>query len=296
VQTSRILCGEADVHAPTDPVVPWWSFTKTVLSAAVLVLIDAGRIELDQPMADSRYSMRHLLQHTSGLPDYGGLSEYHAAVAARGEPWAVEELLHRVRSDRLLFEPGTGWAYSNVGYLLVRQMIERVTGLELGDALRVLVLDRVGVHGVFVASTVSDLRTTAWGNRQEYDPRWVYHGLLVGSPAAAASTLHGLLFGPLLSSSAKAAWLDARAIGGPFPGRPAVAPGCGLGVMVDPVTALGRVVGHSGQGPGSSAAVYSFPDLVTPRTLAAFVADDGAGALGALETFVLNWASATKPD
>ena len=71
-----------------------------------------------------------------------------------------------------------------------------------------------------------------------------------------------------------------------LPGRPFVAPSYGLGVMIDPQNALGRVVGHTGQGPGSTAAVYSFLDLKRPRTLA-FTADDRAKAQGALETHLL---------
>jgi hypothetical protein len=53
--------------------------------------------------------------------------------------------------------------------------------------------------------------------------------------------------------------------------------------MIDPDNQLGLVVGHTGQGPGSTAAVYSFADLDEPRTLAGFVADDSPEAPGRLE-------------
>jgi hypothetical protein len=53
--------------------------------------------------------------------------------------------------------------------------------------------------------------------------------------------------------------------------------------MIDPKNSLGLMVGHTGQGPGSTAAIYSFPDLGEPHTVAAFIADDDAGAPGALE-------------
>ena len=151
-----------------------------------------------------------------------------------------------------------------------------------------MVLEPLRVDGVFLATTVDDMARTAWGNARQYDPRWVYHGLLVGSPSAAAAVLHGLLFGSLIPSDLQAEWLKPLAVGGPFPGRPVVAPSYGLGVMIDPRNALGRVVGHTGQGPGSTAAVYAFPDLEPPQTLAAFIDDDRATAQGALEDDLLN--------
>jgi CubicO group peptidase (beta-lactamase class C family) len=51
--------------------VAWWSFSKTVIAAAALVLLDHGKLELDGPVPRAPYTLRHLLQHTSGLPDYG---------------------------------------------------------------------------------------------------------------------------------------------------------------------------------------------------------------------------------
>jgi CubicO group peptidase (beta-lactamase class C family) len=50
-----------------DAVVPWWSFTKTVIAAAALVLVQQKRLALDRPLAGRRYSLRQLLQHRAGL-------------------------------------------------------------------------------------------------------------------------------------------------------------------------------------------------------------------------------------
>ncbi len=191
--------------------------------------------------------------------------------------------------------PAARWAYSNIGYLFVRRIVEHKTNLELGDALRIMVLEPLRIEGVFLAATVDDVARTTWGNARQYDPRWVYHGLLVGSPSAAAAVLHGLLFGPLIPSDLKAEWLKPRSVGDPLPGRPFVSPSYGLGLMIDPHNALGRVVGHTGQGPGSTAAVYTFPDLEHPQTLAAFIDDDRANAQGALEEDLLNRARTGQP-
>jgi len=281
-----IVVGEAGPDVSGALLVPWWSFTKTVLAGALLVLVDRGRVRLDAPIVPSAYSLRHLLQHTSGLRDYGGVREYHEAVAAGDEPWSREELLRRANAQDLLFNPGTAWAYSNIGYLFVRETIERAVDRDLDDALRLLIFQPLGVTDAFVAHTREDIRSAPWDHHKDYDPGWVYHGLVVGSPSAAASVLHGLLYSDLLSAEMKAEMLKPRSLGGPFPGRPAVNPSYGLGVMLDPAGPIGRVAGHTGQGPGSTSAVYSFVDLPVAKTFAAFVADDGDEAQGVLERHV----------
>ena len=82
VVTAAVVDGTVAVGDVADPPVPWWSFTKTVLAAAALVLVDAGRLTLDTPLAGQRYTLRQLLQHRAGVPDYGSLADYHDAVAS----------------------------------------------------------------------------------------------------------------------------------------------------------------------------------------------------------------------
>jgi D-alanyl-D-alanine carboxypeptidase len=139
----------------------------------------------------------------------------------------------------------------------------------------------------FIAMSVQELDSTAWGNDRHYHPGWVYHGLAVGPPSEAALVLDCLLYSSLLSEELKAEMHNTVSVGGPFPNRPAVAPGYGLGLMIDPRSPLGQMVGHTGQGPGSTSAVYSFPDRRPRTTLAAFVPRDDANAMGALETYVI---------
>jgi CubicO group peptidase (beta-lactamase class C family) len=69
---------------------------------------------------------------------------YCAAVAAGDPVWPVAELLARVKADRLVFSPGEGWAYSNVGYLFVRQLIEETVDMENDESLRALVFEPMG--------------------------------------------------------------------------------------------------------------------------------------------------------
>jgi D-alanyl-D-alanine carboxypeptidase len=118
-----IARGGGPAGGEADALFPWWSITKTVLAAAALRLADQGKISLDDPYKDRRYTIRQLLQHTAGLNTYGG-QPYRAAVAAGDPVWPLAELLVRVKAEQLIFCPGEGWAYSNVGYIFVRQLIE----------------------------------------------------------------------------------------------------------------------------------------------------------------------------
>jgi D-alanyl-D-alanine carboxypeptidase len=269
VVTATVVDGMLAAGDVADAPVPWWSFTKTVLAAAALVLVDAGRLTLDTPLAGRRYTLRQLLQHRAGVPDYGSLDAYHDAVARGRSPWPVGKLLARVYSHAPGFEPGTSWMYSNVGYLFVRQLIEHATGEEIGEALSHLVLTPLGIAHAGFVQTPGELVGTRWGNAGTYHPGWVYHGLMVGSPAAAALLLDRLLRGDLLSWASLRAMRESFRLGAPVPGRPWQAPGYGLGLMIE-TTAPRSFMGHTGQGPSSTGAVYHFPARASSVTAAAF--------------------------
>jgi len=266
-----IITAEATETPEPQPLVPWWSFSKTVLAAAALVLVDRRKLDLDLPVADAPYTLRHLLQHTSGLPDYGPNPDYHQAVAAGESPWTVAELLRRV-NPTLLFAPGTRFCYSNIGYLFVRQVIERTADADVNDALRMLIFDPLGIEGVFMARAVEEFDAIVWGNAKRYDPRWVYHGCLVGSLSRAATWLHRLMHGDLLAPATKGAMLLPRSYD-----ASTNAPedfGYGLGVMIEPARPGERFAGHAGSGPGSTITVFSA--LIGKRTFAASVDPDAA--------------------
>ena len=269
VVTAIVVDGMLAAGDVADAPVPWWSFTKTVLAAAALVLVDAGRLTLDTPLAGRRYTLRQLLQHRAGVPDYGSLDAYHDAVARGRSPWPVGKLLAQVYSHAPGFEPGTSWMYSNVGYLFVRQLIEHATGEEIGEALSHLVLTPLGIAHAGFARTPEELVGTRWGNAGTYHPGWVYHGLMVGSAAAAALLLDQLLRGDLLSWASLRAMRESFRLGAPIPGRPWQAPGYGLGLMIE-TTAPRSFMGHTGQGPSSTGAVYHFPARASSVTAAAF--------------------------
>lgn len=240
----------------SEVIVPWWSFTKTALAATALSLVRDGLVGLDDRVEEGPFTLRQLLRHEAGLADYGELAEYHAAVAGHEAPWPASEMLRRLDADRLRYMPGDGWRYSNVGYLYVVRLIERVTGLGLAQALAQCVLSPLGLEHVRLATMPTDLHEVNLGAIDSYDPGWVYHGLLVGSLADAAILLERLLVGDLLPSALLREMQTVRTLGGPISGRPWQVPGYALGLMQGPISTGLILSGHTGGGPGSVMAVY----------------------------------------
>ena len=73
---SEKVVGSENFNLP----VPWWSFTKTVLAAASLLLVNEEKLFLDERLENQPFTLLQLLQHRAGVPDYGSLPEYQAAV------------------------------------------------------------------------------------------------------------------------------------------------------------------------------------------------------------------------
>ncbi|MGO9544302.1 MAG: serine hydrolase domain-containing protein [Rhodomicrobium sp.] len=277
--------------------VPWWSITKSVLAVAVLRMAESGSLVLDGRLDDWPFTIRQVLQHTAGLANYGGEVYRHAA--ANGHPvWTVDELLERRNAKQLLFPPGEGWAYSNIGYLFIRQLIERITGLDLDRALRQLIFSPMGIERTRVAATPGDMAETLWGNLTNYDPRWVYHGLLIGPPADAVEFLKQLLANKFLSEASLSAMQTCRVLGGKLQNRPWEETGYGLGLMIGKMKRGGRVAGHSGVGPDTVSALYAFSDLPGAPIVAAFSqgSDEGVAEFEAVRVATMEWNECNWPN
>lgn len=261
--TLRVL-GEAST------LFPWWSFTKCALATCALRLSEEGLINLDELQPGKPFTLRQLLQHRAGVPEYGKLRVYQEAVARQDAPWSRERLLEEVRAEQLDFEPGTGWSYSNVGYLFVRDAIELAAGTDLGAALDQFVINPLELTSVKLAAKSSDFDSVPGGSGRDYDPGWVYHGCLLGTPSDAARLLSALFNGRLLKPASVQTMLETCHVCGAIPGRPWTACGYGLGLMSGQVGEAGRAIGHSGAGPFCANAVYYFPDVARPTVVACF--------------------------
>lgn len=249
---------------------PYWSFTKSVIAICALKLHENGKVDLDGNISGERYTLRQLLSHTAGLPDYASLADYHRAVAANETPWPRDRLLDAALAKGFLFAPGQGWSYSNVGYMLAGELIEAASGLPLAALFEHIVSRPLGLRSVELATTREQFRRIHWQGAESYHPGWVYHGCLMGTAEDAALLLHGLVTGALLSEPMVREMRRSLPLGGALEGRPWTACGYGLGLMIGLMGGPGRAIGHSGGGPFSSNAVYHFPDVGHGVTVASF--------------------------
>ena len=176
-----------------DAPVPWWSFTKTVIAAAALALVRDARLQLDRPLPNRPFTLRQLLGHRAGATNYGGLAAYGEAVERGDEPWPVPMLLERTHAERLRYPPGQGWAYSNIGYLFVRELIEETCRENSRRGTRTAGAASTRHSPSAAGADPRPSRNVAMGDACVYHPGWVYHGLLVGRLPDAALLLDRLM-------------------------------------------------------------------------------------------------------
>lgn len=108
------------------------SITKQFTAAGILQLQEAGKLRLDDKLSiyltdaphASEVTLRQLLSHTSGMPEY--LDAVDAAKAI-GQPASFDKLMSYIAGKPLDFPPGSHWSYSNTGYILAGRVIEAVS-------------------------------------------------------------------------------------------------------------------------------------------------------------------------
>ncbi|MEP1767656.1 MAG: serine hydrolase domain-containing protein [Sulfitobacter sp.] len=276
--------GEGHIGAP-DALFPYWSFTKTAIAVCTLKLCETGVFDLHAKIQGQPFTLHQLLAHTSGLPDYGHVPEYSAAVLAKDPPWSREKMLGIALSKGMLFAPEQGWSYSNIGYMFLKEAIEAATGRPLGDVIDHMITGPLKLDSVEMALTPAQFAQVHWPACRGYDPLWVYHGCLIGTASDAVRLLHGVFTGGMLQPETLALMTRTKILGGPLPQRPWTECGYGLGLMAGRIKGGQRSMGHSGAGPACVNAVYHFPDANDPMTIACFT--DG-GDEGVPETFAVD--------
>jgi D-alanyl-D-alanine carboxypeptidase len=120
------------------------SMNKLFTGLAIGQLVEQGKLSYDDPLARflpdfpdpesaGKIRIKHLLSHTSGLGDYLGAQAYREALDRMVTAKARVEIFPRTPPA---FEPGTKWAYSNIGYELLGRLIEIVTGQDYYDYMQ----------------------------------------------------------------------------------------------------------------------------------------------------------------
>lgn len=127
----------------TDMVFQLASMSKQFVSAAVLQLVEQGKIKLSDsiqqfvpyyPSKKHKITIHHLLSQTSGIPDYFDVDENEFYLLAQEH--TPRQLINYFKDEPLSFKPGSQWEYSNSNYPLLGVTVEKVSGLPLKEYLR----------------------------------------------------------------------------------------------------------------------------------------------------------------
>lgn len=149
--------GPRKIKATPETVYHWWSITKIPTAMAILQLQEQGKLQLDDavskylPFFEVKYlsnksltiTIRHLLNHSSGIPDAGALQLakwiHHDWEPALNQTAFIEKVFPDYST--LKFEPGNDTAYTNIGYMLLGAIIEKVSTQNYRDYITENILE-----------------------------------------------------------------------------------------------------------------------------------------------------------
>ena len=213
---------------PMDGEVRIGSNTKTFVAVVVMQLVQEGKVGLDEPIETylpglikgegidgSRITVRQLLQHTSGLP------EYTDTTPGSGDIFQVKDhyipprdLLDTALGKPAQFEPGAQWKYTNTNYLVLGMLVERVSQRPVGEQIDERIVKKLGLsHTYFPAPGEEKIRGThpqgyhlsAEGKLEditEMDPAWGWAaGAMVSTPSELNTFFQAVFDGRLLTQS-----------------------------------------------------------------------------------------------
>ena len=261
---------ELSVPATSNTVYETLSITKQFTAAAVMVLVDDGKIDLDHPVSDylanlpsawSSVTVRHLLTHTSGIADYTGVPGWGQSARLDRPPF---ELVKAVFQTPLLFQPGAREKYSNTNYYLLGMVIEKISGMAYGDFLAQRIFGPLGMtntrmnnYAAIVSGRAAGYHRSNNNEIQNADfispsQKWAAGGV-ISSVADLAKWLIALDAGSLLKhETLEQMWAAGKLNDGSRTDY-------GLGNELDSDRGH-RVVGHEGSGMGFNASMIYLPD------------------------------------
>jgi CubicO group peptidase (beta-lactamase class C family) len=150
--------GVMTLSGPDKPVTPetlfhMASITKLFVATSVMQLWEQGKVDLDSPVAqyvsyfqlkDARYksiTVRHMLTHTSGMPDV----EDYLWNKPEYDDGALERYVRSLKDQKLRWDPGTKFAYSNMAYEVLGDLVAKVSGMSFEDYVDAHILKPLGM-------------------------------------------------------------------------------------------------------------------------------------------------------
>ena len=275
---------------PMDGEVRIGSNTKTFVAVVVMQMVQEGKVGLDEPIETylpglikgegidgSKITVRQLLQHTSGLP------EYTDTTPGSGDIFQVKDhyipprdLLDTALGKPAQFEPGAQWKYTNTNYLVLGMLVERVSQRPVGEQIDERIVKKLGLsHTYFPAPGDRSIKGThpqgyhlsAGGKLEditEMDPAWGWAaGAMVSTPSELNTFFQAVFDGRLLTQAS----IDEMKKGVDASSR--FGPGVvyGLGLIGTPLSCGGTSWGHGGTIHG-----YQTDNAVGPDSTAVTVA------------------------
>ncbi|GAA1404555.1 serine hydrolase domain-containing protein [Kitasatospora putterlickiae] len=271
-RTRTYTAGVGDVatkaKVPVDGQVRIGSNTKVFTAVVVLQLVAEGKVGLDTSVDtylpglvrgdgfDGRnITVRQLLQHTSGLPEYVDKDGVLGDPERYFEP---RELLDAALVQKAHFAPGAQWEYNNTNYLLAGMIIQKVTGRPIGEEITKRVIDRIGLRHTYFPRpgdmTIHEAHPKGYqrvedGSLRDYtelDPSWGWAAGAMVSTNTDLTRFYGALLGGRLLPAAQLAQMrttvPAEQLGSGV--------GYGLGLVSRPLSCGGLSWGHGGAIPG----------------------------------------------
>jgi len=179
--------GYADItdkkKAKSDHIYRIGSVTKQFTSAAIMQLVEQGKINLDDPLTKyvpdfpspgENVTVTHLLQHTSGIRSYTNLASFMRLIK---EPTTHQQLIDIVSEVEFDFQPGEEFRYNNSGYYLLGVIIEQVSGQTYADYLKDHVYPKAGLtdtgYGANEYPTPQHARGYMLANKKFKDERYM---------------------------------------------------------------------------------------------------------------------------
>jgi CubicO group peptidase (beta-lactamase class C family) len=254
---------ERDVPLTPDAIFDAGSVVKQFVAAAVLLLVEEGRLSLTEdvrkvipelPDYGHRITVDHLLTHTSGIRDWDGMAPLSYANA---DAWTMT-----LRQRGLNFAPGEEWAYSNGGYVLLKEMVARVSGMKFSEFARTRLFDRLGMSKTAYVDDVRQVLKQRALAYQKVGDRWRLDVLLDndrGGGGALFTTAGDLLTWNDALTNARLGAFVSEKIQEPATLKNGRKLGYARGLYLD-TNRGGRVVWHTGGAGGYGALAIRFPD------------------------------------
>jgi D-alanyl-D-alanine carboxypeptidase len=251
------------------------SVGKTFVAAAALMLVDQGKLNLDEKIStwlgnESWFSrlpngrditVRMLLNHSSGIPNHADMPAFEKALfksASRDIDYS--ELIGYVLNKKPLFPPGKGYTYGDTNYILAGMIIEKVSGKTLYGLVDELILkphklERTIPSNALVLQDVVNgylsNKPVIVNGRFTINPQWEWAGGGFASTAEDLSRWAAMLYeGEILKQKSLNEMLNSTTTGD--------GANYGLGVMMT-TTSWGKAYGHDGEFPGYLTVMRYYP-------------------------------------